>query len=145
MKMWNSVVEECRLALQYLVEHPEFDPDRLFLVGYSFGGFLGLRVAASEQRIRAVVLAAAGDFPDYVPFASMIRRLADPLEWVRRLSPRPLLMMHGRQDRIVPSMLAERLFQAAEEPKKILWFDSDHILPRESMVQAAEWLQKQTE
>ncbi len=140
MSMWNSVVEEGRLALQFLAERPEFDPDKLSLVGYSFGSFLGLKIAASEPRLKAVVLAAAGDFPDYVPFIGIIRKLADPLKWARQLKPCPLLMMHGRQDRIISPELAERLFGAAEEPKKIIWFDSDHILPQESMVQAAQWL-----
>jgi uncharacterized protein len=140
MNMWNSLLAECRCALQFLSERPEIDPERIALAGYSFGSFLGLEVAASDPRIKAIMLAAVGDFPDYVPFVSMIRHFADPLKWVRQLTPRPLLMMHGRQDRIVPPELAERLFAAAAEPKKILWFDSDHILPHQSMVLAAEWL-----
>jgi uncharacterized protein len=142
MNTWNSLAEECRRAVQFLLERPEFDPGRIALAGYSFGGLLGLKAAASDPSIKAVVLAAAGDFPDYVPFIGTVRKLGDPLEWVRRLNPRPLLMMHGRQDRIVPPELAERLFAAAGEPKRILWFDSDHILPQESMLQAARWLQE---
>jgi uncharacterized protein len=143
MNQWNSVVKECLLALDFLAGHPEFDEERLSLVGYSFGSFLGLKVAASDPRVRAVVLAAAGDYPDYLAFAPLIRAFADPLQWVRQLKLRPLLMLHGRQDAIVSPDLADRLFCAAEEPKEIVWFNSDHILPREAMVQAAHWLCQQ--
>jgi uncharacterized protein len=143
MSRWDSVVRECLLALDFLAGHPELDRDRLSLMGYSFGSFLGLKVASSDPRVRAVVLAASGDFPDYIPFAPLIRSVADPLQWVRQLKMRPLLMLHGRRDSIVPPELAERLFDAAGEPKEMVWFNSDHILPREAMAQAARWLRHQ--
>lgn len=140
LRQWRAAQQECRLALQFLSQHPEVDRQRLCLIGYSLGAFLGLKVAADESCVRAFVLAAGGDLPDYVPFAGMVRTLADPIDWVRQLKGRPLLMMHGRRDTIVLPDLAERLYAAAAEPKELLWFDSGHILPQEAMRQAAEWL-----
>jgi fermentation-respiration switch protein FrsA (DUF1100 family) len=140
MRQWRAAQQECRLALQFLAEHPELDRGRLCIIGYSLGAFLGLKVAADETYLRAFVLAAGGDLPDYIPFAGMVRMLADPVDWVRHLKGRPLLMMHGKQDTIVPPDLAERLFAAAAEPKQFLWFDSGHILPQEAMQHAAQWL-----
>jgi uncharacterized protein len=140
MNRWRAAQQECRLALQFLMEHPRIDGRRLGLVGFSLGAFLGLKIAVDETQLRAVVLAAGGDLPNYIPFAEMIRKVANPLQWVRQLAGRPLLMMHGRQDTIVSPDLAERLFSAAGEPKQILWFDSGHILPPEAMAQAATWL-----
>lgn len=137
---WRAAQQECRLALESLASHPDLDRWKLSIVGYSLGAFLGLKVAADLSELRALVLAAGGDIPDYVPFATMIRTLADPIRWVRNLRGRPLLMMHGRQDTIMPQELAERLFDAAEPPKQIFWFDSGHILPREAMGKAATWL-----
>ncbi len=140
MRLWRAAQEECRLALQFLAGHPELDRNKLCLIGYSLGAFLGLKVAADEEYLRAVILAASGDLPDYVPFSGMVRMLADPIQWVRQLKGRPLLMIHGRQDTIVSPDLAERLFNAAGEPKQIEWFDSGHILPQEAMRKAADWL-----
>jgi len=140
MNQWRAAQDECRMALQFLAGHPDVDRQKLSLIGYSLGAFLGLKVAADEDYLRAVVLAAGGDLPDYLPFAGMIRMLADPIQWARELKGRPLLMMHGRQDTIVSPDLAERLFNAAGQPKKMLWFDSGHILPQQAMEQAADWL-----
>lgn len=140
MHRWRAAQQECRAALELLASHPDLDGSRLSIMGYSLGAFLGLKVAADLPELRALVLAAGGDIPDYVPFAAMIRTLADPIRWVRNLRGRPLLMMHGRQDTIVPHELAERLFNAAEAPKQIFWFDSGHILPQEAMGKAANWL-----
>jgi len=142
MDGWNAAQEECRLALEFLAAYPGVE--KLTLVGYSLGAFMGLKVAADDPNIRAVVLAACGDLPEYMPFVPMVRMIADPIQWVRRLKQRPLLMLHGRQDTIVPAEQADRLFQAAGEPKKILWFDSGHILPQEAMARAAEWLRENT-
>ncbi len=36
------------------VEHPELDPDRIFCVGYSLGGMVGLYAAAMDDRITGV-------------------------------------------------------------------------------------------
>lgn len=142
MDHWRSAQTECRMALQFLSEHPDINPGKLGLIGYSLGAFLGLKVAADEKQVRAVILAAGGDLPEYLPFAGMIRMLADPIQWIRELKERPLLMMHGRQDTIIAPGLADRLFQAASEPKQMLWFNSGHILPQEAMGQAAEWFKK---
>lgn len=142
MGRWRAAQQECRLALQFLAEHPEVDASERCMIGYSLGAFLGLKVAADESYLKAIVLAAAGDLPDYIPFSAMVRMVANPLQWVRQLKGRHLLMMHGRQDTIVSPDLAQRLFDAAAEPKQFLWFDSGHILPQEAMKQAAEWLNK---
>ena len=111
---------------------------RLSLAGYSLSAFLGLKVASDEIRVRSVIL-AAGRSAELHPFLAMVRMVADPIQWVRRLK-RPLLMLHGRQDTIITPDLAQRLFDAAREPKKLLWYDSGHILPREALTGAAHWL-----
>jgi len=139
MDRWRTAQQECSIALQFLAGHPEIDERRLSLAGYSLGAFLGLKVASDEVRVRSVILAAGGDLPNYIPFLAMVRMVADPIQWVRRLK-RPLLMLHGRQDTIITPDLAQRLFDAAREPKKLLWYDSGHILPREALTGAAHWL-----
>jgi alpha-beta hydrolase superfamily lysophospholipase len=45
---------------------------------------------------------------------------ADPLHWVGRIAPRPLLLIHGGQDQGIPVSDASRLYEAAGEPKE-LW------------------------
>jgi len=93
--------------------------------------------------VRAVVLAAGGDLPTRLPFAAIVRSVADPLRAVRRLSGRPLLMVNGRFDRTVTAVQAQRLFDAAVEPKELRWYAGGHWPPPNEVDAAAEWLRRQ--
>ncbi len=42
-------------AVDYALARPEVDPERLALIGFSFGGHLALRGAAYDQRIKALI------------------------------------------------------------------------------------------
>ena len=137
---WRLAQDEARLALGYLGARAEVDAGRLAIVGYSMGSFLGVLVAAAEPKVRALVLAAGGDLPDGTPFEKLVRTLADPLRAVRKLDGRPLLMVHGKRDRTVTPAQAQRLFDAAAEPKTLRWWDAGHYLPDAAIDDAAEWL-----
>jgi dienelactone hydrolase len=137
---WRAALAEGTLALRYLAAHGSVDGSALAIVGYSLGAYLALTLAADDPAARAVVLAAGGDLPAATPFTALVRPIADPLALVRRLEGRPLLMVHGREDRTVRPEQAERLFAAAAEPKEIHWWDAGHYLPPAAIERAAEWL-----
>lgn len=140
LRLWRLAVKESGLALQYLRAREEVDSTRLSVVGYSLGSFLATLIAADETAVRAVVVAAGGDLPSDTPFGSLARAVADPLRAVRRLRGRPLLVVHGRNDRTIRPDQAQRLFDAAHEPKEIRWWNSGHYLPAEAIGDAADWL-----
>jgi uncharacterized protein len=141
--LWRQALREARLGIRYLEARPEVDRERIAMVGYSMGSFLSIIAAEREPRIRAVVLAAGGDLPEGTPFAAAARLVADPIRAVRKLAGRPLLMVHGRNDRTVRPEQAERLFAAAGEPKEIRWWNAGHYLPQEASDEAAKWLRRQ--
>jgi fermentation-respiration switch protein FrsA (DUF1100 family) len=138
--LWRQALADVRLGLRYLGAHAAIDGARLALIGYSMGSFLSVVVAADEPGVRAVVLAAGGDLPEGTPFSGLARMVADPLRAVRKLNGRPLLMVHGRRDRTVSPAQAQRLFDAAGEPKELLWYDAGHHLPAAASEAAAAWL-----
>ena len=141
MRLWRQALSDVRLGLGYLGAHRAIDGGRLALLGYSMGSFLSVVAAADAPSVRAVVLAAGGDLPENTPFSAMARLVADPLRAVRRLEGRPLLMVHGRRDRTVTPAQAQRLFDAAGEPKELLWYDAGHHLPLPASTAVAEWLE----
>lgn len=105
------------------------DPDGVFVYGHSLGGAIGIRAAAERPAVRAVV--AEGTFPSYraaaraqVPLLGVVLQLLvsngeDPEDVLDRIAPRPLLVVHGSEDRIVPLHLGEELFERAHEPKTL--------------------------
>lgn len=140
IRHWRMAVQETRLAIHFLRARPEVDAQRVGVVGYSLGSFLGTLLAAEEKAVRAVVVAAGGDLPEGIPFTTLARTVVDPLRAVRKLKGRPLLVVHGRGDRTVRPEQAQRLFDAAGEPKEIRWWDGGHYLPAPAIEHAAEWL-----
>lgn len=137
---WRTAQRDVRLAVAYLRARPDVDRTRVALVGYSMGSVLAVQAAADEPSVRALVLAAGGDLPDGIPYARALRLIADPLRAVRRFDGRPLLMLHGRHDQTVRPEQAQRLFDAAAEPKALRWYDAGHHLPPVALVDAAGWL-----
>lgn len=136
---WKTAVAESRAAVDWLTWQRETNAARIGVVGYSLGGFLALMTAAEEDRLRVVALAAAGDLPDKTPYAALVRGLVDPLRAARRLEGRPLLLVNGRRDMTTRAAQAERLFDAAGEPKTMLWYDGGHWPPQNVIDRAAAW------
>lgn len=105
------------------------DPDRVVVYGHSLGGAIGIRAAAERPAVRAVV--AEGTFPSYravaraqVPLLGVLLQFLvssgeDPEDVLDRIPPRPLLVVHGSEDGIVPLYLGEALFERAQEPKTL--------------------------
>jgi fermentation-respiration switch protein FrsA (DUF1100 family) len=140
--------------------------DAVCLMGFSMGAAVAIATAPHSAAVRAVV--ADSGFAELctiilnhmqkrgIPrlLASFLTALtvwaagrklgchlpdSDPLRWVNRLAPRPLLSIHGGQDLDVPVNEAYRLYKAAAEPKE-LWIVSkaehrrvDQICPEEYM------------
>lgn len=114
------------------------------LVGYSMGASVAILLAARSPEIRAVVadspftgireVVAHGVTRYRLPVGPVVT-LADlltgwrfgyrfgsvrPIEAVAALSPRPLLLIHGGGDSLIPVSHAHQLFEMAHEPKE-LW------------------------
>ena len=141
MQHWRAALAEARAAVHFLTEDTRITPAGVGAVGYSLGGYIALLTAAREPRVRAVILAASGDLPE-TPWTMMLRTVVDPLSAVKALAGRPLLMLHGRSDRTIPPQQAERLHAAANEPKKLVWYESGHLLPPAAAEDAAAWLRE---
>ena len=136
---WNMALTEARAAVTWLARHEAIDPRRISVAGYSLGSYIALQTVAAGEPVAAVIVAAGGDLPA-TPWTNMIRMVVDPLKSAMSLRGRPLLMVHGKFDRTIPPQQAQRLFDAAHEPKELQWYESGHVLPTASADYAAQWL-----
>ncbi len=129
-------------GVDYLASRNDIDMERIGFAGFSMGGAIGTLFCAHEERVKAIVLAitgggfkrlaseAEGDRPG--EWSRDAYKIVDPALYVSGISPRPILMINAAHDEIVPKAATEALYEAAREPKRIIWYDCGHVgLPDE--------------
>jgi dienelactone hydrolase len=130
--------------------------ERIGLYGVSLGGYYAARSAAYEPRLTAAV-ALAGPYllsEDWDTKPPQTKRTfqvrsggADPglltLVEAAPLITRPLLVVHGGRDTLVPPWHAERLTEAAPGAELLMYPDGNHGVTNhayESRSRMADWL-----
>jgi 2,6-dihydroxypseudooxynicotine hydrolase len=152
-------------VLDWLEKRSDVDGHRVATVGVSLGGYYVARAAAFEKRLRgAVPVGGPYDFGahfDHVPsltqeafrIRSHSRDLASAKKAAQRLDLKgvagritiPMLVIFGRQDRLIPPAQAERLFHEIAAPDKQLamYPDGNHVvnnMPWAWRPLAADWM-----
>jgi alpha-beta hydrolase superfamily lysophospholipase len=139
-------------AVNYLASRADCAGLNIGALGFSMGGSAAILAAAEEPRIRAVATHAAfatldsaiaarckfhfgplGPIVDW-GFKQVGRKHfhvqpehINPVRVVSSLAPRPLLVLHGEKDPIIPPHNAYELYNAAGEPKSLHFIEGgDH-------------------
>ena len=141
-------VNDARRLIDYLQTRDDIAKDRIYLAGASYGAITGSTVAAFDKRIRAVALCYGGGSIPKMLTARMVADeihkrsipmglvqfagwyllgAADPARYIHMISPRPVLLQNGTNDCLISTEAAKALQNAALEPKKITWYEGDHI------------------
>lgn len=161
-----QTVIDLRRAIDFLQSRQEIDGKRIGYIGLSMGGILGGILAGVDERVKVPILVVAGGDWGYLfsssqhPSAVQLREKKpeifknpqkinellgpiDPVNYVGRIAPRPLLMINGKDDTVVPKECTDRLFAAAKEPKEILWLEGGHMPQPDAVLRKVdEWFTK---
>jgi uncharacterized protein len=129
----GTIPRDVTAAVDFLAACPAVDADRIAVLGHSMGGWAAIVTAAVEPRLRAVAVYGAAarlgaslrlsrdqveeEFTRFLAvtpeeFAAQIGEVARrlrALDAVTAIGPRPLLVVHGTQDRWVPVAHAREL------------------------------------
>ncbi len=133
----RTITRDVTAAVDYLqAAEPSVDPGRLAVVGHSLGGWAAILTAAADTRLRAVaVYGAAVDLraidmtpgetereftrflaatpQEFAAAREAVVATVDPLREVTAIAPRPLLVVHGTDDRWVSVEQARMLRDTA--------------------------------
>jgi alpha/beta superfamily hydrolase len=122
--------EDLTAALSFIRAHTPSVAHTIGLLGSSMGGFISLRVAASDKMIKAVAawatpfsfdgvreVIAHSDSPQLKEEFYQDAGRYDASQFVPQV--KNLLLIHGDKDETVPAAHAERLYQKAKEPKRL--------------------------
>ena len=145
MPGWTRDLES---AIDFLNMLPEVDRNKIYLLGSSGGAAASVYAAAHDKRVSAVAtLACPAEFnfmaggdtvesliarfreigiikdaefpPSVKKWLDGFKKLA-PIEYIGGISPKPLLLVHGESDDVVPVEHVERLYAKAGRPREKL-------------------------
>jgi len=154
-------------AIDYLESRQDVDANRIGLNGGSLGGYYAPRAAAFEPRVKACVgNCGPYDWSECFSVVPQVTREAfqhysgastmdEAYELSKGLTLQgaakqincPLLIVHGKQDPLIPWQQGERIVAEASGPKKFVLFDEgNHALnniPYKSGPLVIDWLSEQ--
>jgi len=119
-------------AWRYLVEKRGMDPAEIIVFGRSLGGAVASWLAR-DHTPRGLILESvftsipdlAGKLYPFFPVRLMARFDYNTIEHLARVNC-PVLIVHSRDDEIIPFSHGRRLFDAAREPKEFLELSGSH-------------------
>ncbi len=124
-----GVVSDVTAAFNYVKTRPDVDATRLVSYGHSLGGSSSITALGRKKMpgLRAVISYAG--FASYRDMAqkvggnwgvSVVTDELSPRDFVAKISPVPILIVHGTADGVVPFSQAKLLFKNAKKPKTFM-------------------------
>lgn len=140
----DTVMSDMDLMIAYAVAQLPAD-EKLIIVGHSLGASMSIySVAHSDYRDRIKALVTVEAFSDYHdvtqdvlsrswlfwllqwPLSFTVDNSYRPLDSIGLVSPVPVLILHSEADEMIDIYHAQRLYDAAKQPKSLQLIDSDH-------------------
>jgi fermentation-respiration switch protein FrsA (DUF1100 family) len=112
------------LGADYLESRGDVDMSRLVFAGASFGAQL-ITLLRANLKVRPLWLRSG-----LARIGAWLVSAIEPLDYVGQIAPRETIIINGRRDDRIPVSSVEGLFQAAGEPKQLIWLDEGHISSR---------------
>ncbi len=128
----KGTYRDAEAAWQYLISERGMDPARIVIFGRSIGGGVAAWLAAKHKSAALIV---ESSFTSAVDMAARLYPFM-PVRLISRLKYRvadnvaqagcPVLIIHSRDDEIIPFAMGKALYEAAPEPKAFLELRGDH-------------------
>jgi len=111
-------------AYDWLVQSQHVSPDRLLLYGKSLDGGVAVDLASRRPHEALILVKTFTSMPDeaqnvcpLMPARWLIRTQFDNLAKIKKCL-RPVFVAHGTADSLIPFVFGQRLFEAANSPKR---------------------------
>jgi dienelactone hydrolase len=130
---YDSDLEECISDVLACVDYldRQYGINIIGLIGWSFGGAVVISAAARDKRVKTVVTVASQSYGT---------------DGVRKIAPRPILLIHGTDDKTLTYECSVDIAKRAGEPKKLALFEgADHGISQdrdELFKMARDWFLK---
>ena len=123
---------DAQAAWDYLLEERRIPPEEIIIFGRSLGAAIAAELASQQPSAGVILESAFTSVPDmaasiypWLPVRLLSRYRYNNLDKVERITS-PLLVVHSREDDIIPYAHGEQLFAIANEPKQFLELRGRH-------------------
>ncbi len=116
---YDSDLDECISDVLACIDYldRQYGITIIGLIGWSFGGAVVISAAVHDKRVRTVVTVASQSYGT---------------DGVRKITPRPILLIHGTGDKTLSCECSVDIAKRAGEPKKLVLFEgADHCLSQD--------------
>ena len=123
---------DAEAAYQYLTQTKKFPPENIILYGESLGNGVALETALRHPPRGLILDSAFTSIADmsheifpWLPARLLLATRYDNLAKIPGIR-RPVLILHSRDDGVVPFEMGRRLFEAAPQPKEFFAMKGSH-------------------
>jgi len=125
----EGLYADAEAAWLFLVNHRGVSPDRLVAYGISLGGAPACELAV-RRPVAGLILQStfssardmAGEMFPFLPVGPLVRTRFDTAQKIPNVSA-PKLVVHSRDDEMIPYRMAERVYERAHEPKRFVSYE----------------------
>ena len=115
------MISDALAAADVLRNQEKVYPDNLVMMGESLGGRIALISTSLDKNIKGAIAISTAGFHSYGnDEKSEFINSFDPDNYISKISPRKVFMLHNYYDRNVPFQSALITFEKAKEPKKFI-------------------------
>ena len=124
----HRMVYDALAAAEILRSRPEIDPKRIIYAGESNGGRFAIMACALDIAARGVLAISTCGYGTDAAIASagvVDKNMVDSTDpstlrlSLSGIAPRPLVMIHSRNDTVIPYQLAEQTYARGMQPKRL--------------------------
>lgn len=129
----KNMYADAKAAYNWLLRERSTASHKLIIFGRSLGGAVGVELTGRvdcagliiESSFTSVAEMGRHLYP-YLPTRWLVRYHFDSIARIGRLEC-PVLIMHSKQDEIVPFRMGRQLYEAAREPKRFVELSGGHV------------------
>ena len=128
----EDLYTDVKAAWNYLAVNKSIPPEKIIVWGRSLGGAMALDVAQGKN-VAAVIVEAtffsaddiAKEYYWYLPHKLLLRYHFRGGEKIQNVKA-PILIVHSKEDEMIPYRQGEKLFEVAPEPKELFTIKGSH-------------------
>lgn len=123
---------DAKAAYKWLTEKKNISPDNIIIFGRSLGGAIAAQLAMTVGAKALVIESSFTSYANigkkfypYMPVHWFAKFNYPTLDYVKQVNC-PVLIIHSRNDEIIPFEFGRQLFEAANEPKEFIELSGSH-------------------